>query len=188
MRRSSRASTKPSKIRSWCRVITCSASNGAVSTTSALGGNSPEDDLAFATVARVSEANQGLYRTLLSPAARATTDGARAELSRRMHPNRLRFQMFADENPVMQPIAKWAGWVRDNRRPVSPNNPFLAFQQMMSDTIANSLEAWGKARDTVHEAIFFNTYGSPWLQAMVGLRSDGSSAGRPSPAAMATRK
>jgi hypothetical protein len=61
---------------------------------------------------------------------------------------------------------------------VSPNNPFLAFQQMMSDTIANSLEAWGKARDTVHEAIFFNTYGSPWLQAMVGLRSDGSSAGR----------
>jgi pimeloyl-ACP methyl ester carboxylesterase len=72
----------------------------------ALGGNSPEDDLAFATVARVSEANQGLYRTLLSPAARATTDGARAELSRRMHPNRLRFQMFADENPVMQPIAK----------------------------------------------------------------------------------
>jgi Protein of unknown function (DUF3141) len=61
---------------------------------------------------------------------------------------------------------------------VSPNNPFLAFQQMMSDTIANSLEAWGKARDTAHEAIFFNTYGSPWLQAMVGLRSDGSSAGR----------
>ncbi|MGC2524738.1 MAG: DUF3141 domain-containing protein [Stellaceae bacterium] len=37
----------------------------------ALGGNSPEDDLRFATAARVSEINQGLYRTLLSPVVRS---------------------------------------------------------------------------------------------------------------------
>src|SRR5882724_12087331 len=31
---------------------------------------------------------------------------------------------------------------------------------------------WGKARDAATEAFFFNTYGSPIVQAMVGLRAD----------------
>jgi len=144
----------------------------------ALGGNSSEDDLAFATVARVSEVNQSLYRTLLSPAVRAATNQAGAEFLRRIHPNRTRFRMFADENPVMPPVAKWAEWVRCNRRPVSPDNPFLGFERMVSDTVANSLEAWGKGRDILQEALFFATYGSPLVQAMAGTRADGASADR----------
>jgi pimeloyl-ACP methyl ester carboxylesterase len=50
----------------------------------ALGGNSPEDDLRFATAARVSEINQGLYRTLLSPAVRTMVTEQSAEFLRRM--------------------------------------------------------------------------------------------------------
>jgi hypothetical protein len=92
-----------------------------------------------------------------------------------MHPNRLHFQMFADENPLMLPVAAWAEAVRAERRPVSPDNPFLAFERMVSGSIANGLEAWGKARDIMQEEIFLNTYASPWLQALVGLRADGSS-------------
>jgi pimeloyl-ACP methyl ester carboxylesterase len=141
----------------------------------ALGGNSPEDDLRFATAARVSEINQGLYRTLMSPAARMAVTEQSAEFLRRMHPNRLRFQMFADENPLMLPVAAWAEAVRAERRPVSPDNPFLAFERMVSGSIASGLEAWGKARDIMQEEIFLNTYASPWLQALVGLRADGSS-------------
>jgi len=144
----------------------------------ALGGNSPEDDMRFATAARVSDINQGLYRTLLSPAVRPAVTERNAEFLRRMHPNRLRFQMFADENPVMLPVAAWAEAVRADRRPVSPDNPFLAFERMVSGIIANRLEAWGKARDHVYEEIFLNTYASPWLQALVGLRADGSSPAR----------
>jgi hypothetical protein len=49
---------------------------------------------------------------------------------------------------------------------------------MMSDMITSGLEAWGKARDAATEAFFFNTYGSPILQAMVGLRADGISGSR----------
>jgi hypothetical protein len=140
-----------------------------------LGGNSPEDDLRFATAARVSEINQGLYRTLLSPAVRSAVNERNAEFLRRMHPNRLRFQMFANENPLMLPVAAWAEAVRAERHPVSPDNPFLAFERMVSGSIANGLEAWGKARDIMQEEIFLNTYASPWLQAPVGLRADGSS-------------
>jgi pimeloyl-ACP methyl ester carboxylesterase len=141
----------------------------------ALGGNSPEDDWRFATAARVSEINQGLYRALLSPAVRSAVTERDAEFLRRMHPNRLRFQMFADENPVMMPVAAWADAVRADRRPVSPDNPFLAFERMVSGIIADGLEAWGKARDHVYEEIFLNTYAWPWLQALVGLRADRSS-------------
>jgi hypothetical protein len=143
-----------------------------------LGGNSREDDLAFATAARVSEITQGAYGTLMRPAVRAIVTETSAKLMRRSHPNRLRFEMFADENPFMRPVADWAETVRENRRPVSPDNPFLAFEHMMSGMITNGLEMWGKARDAATEAFFFYAYGSPVLQAMVGLRADETSVSR----------
>src|SRR5690242_5783876 len=144
----------------------------------ALGGNSPEDDLRFATAARVSEINQGLYRTILGPAMRMAVTGQGADFLRRMHPNRLRFHAFADDNPFMAPIAPLAAAVRADRRPVSPDNPFLAFERLVSGMIASGLEAWGRARDVMQEEIFLNTYASPWLQAMVGLQADGASGRR----------
>src|ERR1700737_2696462 len=142
------------------------------------GGNSPEDDLAFATAARVSEVTQGVYSALMRPAVRAMVTETSAELTRRSHPNRLRFEMFADENPLMRPVADWAETVRRDRRPVSAENPFLAFEHMMSDMIASGLEMWGNARDAATEAFFFNTYGSPIVQAMFGLRADNTSVTR----------
>jgi hypothetical protein len=141
-----------------------------------LGGNSREDDLAFATAARVSEITQGVYSTLMRSAVRATVTEASAGLMRHSHPNRLRFEMFADQNPFMRPVADWAEAVRGNRRPVSPDNPFLVFEHMVSDMIASGLALWGKARDAATEAFFFNAYGSPIVQAMVGLRADQTSA------------
>ena len=143
-----------------------------------IGGNSPEDDLAFATAARVSEVTQGVYSALMRPAVRATVTERSAELMRRSHPNRLRFEAFADQNPFMRPVADCAETVRRDRRPVSPNNPFLAFEHMASDMIASGLELWGKARDAATEAFFFNTYGSPIVQAMVGLRAENTSVSR----------
>src|SRR3954452_20890 len=83
-----------------------------------LVANSPDDDLRFAAVAKTSEINQGLYRTFASPPVRMAVTEQSAELARRLHPNRLRFEMFADQNPLMQPVAAWAELVRANRRPV----------------------------------------------------------------------
>jgi pimeloyl-ACP methyl ester carboxylesterase len=144
----------------------------------ALGGNSAEDDFHFATVARLSEVNQGLYRTLASPAVRMMVTEESADFLRRVHPNRLRFHMFADANPLMAPIAASAQTVREDRRPVSADNPFLAYERMVSDWIEGSLEAWGKARDALTETLFLNIYASPLLQAMVGLGADQSMARR----------
>lgn len=143
-----------------------------------IGVNSAADDLAFAAVARVSEITQGTYNTMMRPAVRAMTTPTSAELMRGIHPNRLRFELFADRNPFMRPVGDLAKAVRDNRRSARPDNPFLAFEHLVSDAIASGLEMWGKARDAATEAFFFNTYGSPVLQAMVGLRADDTSVSR----------
>jgi hypothetical protein len=145
----------------------------------ALGGNSREDDMAFAAAARVSEIGQGLYRTCLGPAMRMAANEPGAEFLRSAHPNRLRFEGFSDRNPVMLPVAAWAEAVRDNRRPVRPDNPFLPYEHLVSEWIANGLKAWGDARDALGEAVFFNIYGSPLLQAMLGLRADAATQRRP---------
>jgi pimeloyl-ACP methyl ester carboxylesterase len=144
----------------------------------ALGGNSAADDLAFATTARVSEINQGLYRTLAGPVVRMGVTEQSAEFLRHAHPDRLGFELFSDRNPLMTPVAAWAEMVRDNRCPVSADNPLLAAEHIVSDWIAHGLKAWGEARDTMVEAMFWNTYASPWLQAAVGLRADATTASR----------
>ena len=135
----------------------------------AFGGNDAEDDLRFATAARVSEINHGLYEKIVAPAVRAVVTEPVAEALRAAHPNRLRFGLLSDQNPLMQPIKVLAETVRADRRPVSPDNPLLAVERMASDWIGLSLKAFGELRDSMTEALFLNTYGSPVLQAMVGL-------------------
>ena len=86
-----------------------------------------------------------------------------------MHPNRLRFAVFSDQNPMMQPVKALAESVRAARQPVSADNPLLAMERAASSWITSCLETYGEFRDTMTETVFLNTYGSPVLQALVGL-------------------
>jgi hypothetical protein len=135
----------------------------------ALGGNDAADDKRFATAARISEVNLGLYQTLIAPAVRAVMTEPAAEGLRAMHPNRVRFGLFSDQNPLMQPIKALAETVRAERHPVSKDNPLLAMEQAMSSWITTCLRTYGEVRDAATEMFFLNAYGSPVLQAMVGL-------------------
>ena len=137
----------------------------------AFGVNSPEDDKRFAAVARLSEINLGLYRTFVEPWVRASVTEPMAEAMRAMHPHRLRFELFSDRNPFMSAIKPLAQWVRADRQPVSADNPLLAMEKQASSGITAALENWGEMRDSMTEAFFLTTYGSPLLQAMVGLGS-----------------
>ena len=138
----------------------------------AFGVNSADDEKRFATVARVSEVNLGLYRTFVEPWVRAMTTEETAEALRRMHPHRFRFRIFSDENPFMAPIKAAAAEARLSREPVSPDNPFLSFERAASNWITTCLESLGEARDAMTEAMFLNTYGSPLIQAAVGLMAE----------------
>ena len=92
-----------------------------------------------------------------------------AETLRATHPNRLRFAMFSDRNPMMQPVQALAESVRAARQPVSEDNPLRAIEKTMSSWVTTYLQTFGEFRDAMTEAVFLNTYGSPLLQALVGL-------------------
>ncbi|WP_395713325.1 DUF3141 domain-containing protein [Reyranella sp.] len=141
----------------------------------ALGGNDAEDDQRFATVARVSEINHGLYATFARPTVTVAAGAQSADMARQMHPNRMRFAMFSDRNPAMAPIEALAESVRADRKPVAADNPLLALEQMASSMITTWWESYRVARDAMTEAAFVTTYGSPWLQAMVGLAAPNGS-------------
>ncbi|HWW73357.1 MAG TPA: DUF3141 domain-containing protein, partial [Duganella sp.] len=138
----------------------------------ALGGNDAEDERRFATVARVSEINQGLYRTFVSPVVKSMVNEASAERLRESHPLRLRYTAFSSKNKLLDGIPALAEKVRAQRRPVAKDNVFLRMQEHMSKQIVAALDAYRDARDEATEKMFLNVYGSPVLQALVGLRSD----------------
>ena len=135
----------------------------------ALGSNDAEDDLRFATVARVSEVNHGLYQTTVGPAVRMMTPEPAAALMRELHPHRMRYALFSDRNPLMQPVKAAAEAVRAARQPVAEDNPLLAAERAMSSWIVNWLDACQAARDTWVEHAFLAVYGSPLLQALAGF-------------------
>ena len=144
----------------------------------ALGGNDAADDRRFAAAARVSEINLGLYRLFLSPLVGAAASEQSAELLRHVHPNRLLFEAFADQNPASQAIAVWAEAARRQRRPMQDDNPFLAVQRSLSNQIIDALDRFRDTRDWWMENVFLTVYGSPFVQAVVGLQSDSAMARR----------
>ncbi|MBB6252023.1 DUF3141 domain-containing protein [Nitrospirillum iridis] len=135
----------------------------------ALGGNDSRDDRRFATVARVSDLNRDLYRATARPVVQRLATKESAEWLRRLHPNRLRFEVFSDKNPLMRPIAGLAEAARAHRQPADPDNPFLKVQDAVSDSIVHMLDTWRDLRDQATESLFLTVYGSALLQAAVGV-------------------
>jgi hypothetical protein len=95
----------------------------------ALGGNTLDEERCFAAVARLSEVNNGLYRTTGQPVVRALATEQGAECLRRMHPLRLGYELFSDRNPAMKPLTSAVQGVRENRQPVPADNMFLQWEK-----------------------------------------------------------
>ena len=135
----------------------------------ALGGNDIADDRRFATVARMSEVNLALYRTFAQPFVRACVTAPFADLVHRLHPARLQYELMSDANPFTAMLPVLAGWVREHRRPVNQDNPFLAAQEQFSRQMVSALDAFRDSRDSLVEQIFLAVYGSPAVQAWFGI-------------------
>ena len=79
-------------------------------------------------------------------------------LLRAMHPNRLRFQMFADANPLMAPVS-FLGRAGARQPPSNRcRQPVSGRERMMWTGSPEGLESWGKARDSVVEEIFLRSF------------------------------
>jgi hypothetical protein len=72
----------------------------------------------------------------------------------------------------MAPLAKASERLREHRKPVTADNPFLQLQEAVSGRIIESLDAFRDARDSTAEKLFFAVYGNPALQAAVGIKPE----------------
>src|SRR6266478_430031 len=135
----------------------------------AMGGNTAEDERRFATAARVSEINLSAYRNFVQPWLRTMVTPQMAEWIRNLHPLRLQYEMFSSANPFMAAVEETAEKARDERKPAAVDNPFLGAQEKVSKQIVGTLDAWRDSQEALSEAIFLAVYGSPALQAAVGI-------------------
>jgi hypothetical protein len=137
--------------------------------------NDEEDDRKFAAVARLSEINLGLYRTFMQPLVRAWANEGLAKSMRQFHPLRLQYEMFSHANPFMRGLQSWVEEVKNNRQPVSKDNVFWQMQERFADLMETSLDSYRDMRDHTSEALFDAFYGSPFVQALLGLKSSDES-------------
>ena len=138
-----------------------------------------DDEEAFESVARISEINEGLYDTFVSPWVKAFSTDVTAEMLRMMHPLRLERFAFSDMNPMMRPLAAMADRIRENRRPVSADNPLVKAEHTVSEQIEQSLDAYRDMRDRMQELWFKTLYNSPMVEALAGLRAPYADARKP---------
>lgn len=135
----------------------------------AMGGNSPEDERRFAAAKRVSELNLAAYQKFAQPWIKKLITPQMAETMRHLHPLRLQYEALSSQNPWMTAVKSAADAIEDNRKPVAKDNPFLAFQEQVSKQIVHALDSWRDAQEALSETIFLNLYGSPAVQAALGI-------------------
>lgn len=139
-----------------------------------------DNERRFAAVRHISEINLGLYRSFLQPLVKAAANDHFASCLRKLNPSELQFEFYSERNPLMHSLEHLADRIRAQRRPAASDNPFLQWQAAVSDAMVTVLNNYRDIHNTTVEQVFLMTYGSPVLQALLGLRaSDESPRRRP---------
>jgi tellurite resistance protein len=126
--------------------------------------DAPEEEEDFSIVAQVSEFNDRIYRSFLSPWVKACSSEFSAEMMRGLNPLRSQRYMISDMNPMLRHLGAAASQVRANRKPVSPGNTFTAQEQSLSSFIEEWLNFYRDSRDGQQEKLFRAVYGHEALQ------------------------
>jgi len=138
-----------------------------------------EDEQAFETVARISEINEGLYDTFVSPWVRMWSNEASATALRLMHPLRFERLAISDLNPMLWPLKAAAETVRQHRRPTTSDNSLRATEKAVAQQIETALDRYRDVRDRGQELAFKAIYNAPLVEALAGLRGAYADARKP---------
>jgi len=116
---------------------------------------------AFERVRTMSETNEEIYKTFLSPFVRSLSTPASASMFEWLHPMRTSRYLFSEEfNPWMRAISALAPRIEQQRSPLSPDNAFLVAERDASEQISKTIQRGRERRDAMEERAFALTYGS----------------------------
>lgn len=123
----------------------------------------PHPTETLAKVARVSEINETAYDLFVGPWLRAGATPASADMIRAMHPMRWSRLMFSDRyNPWMAMVREQAETLRENRVPLSDNDPAIVEERTALDTVGNQIAASRVARDKMVAGVFKMLFQGPF--------------------------
>ena len=119
----------------------------------------PQQSEAFERVRALSEANEAIYRSFISPWVQAATNPWVAESLKWLHPMRTSRYLFSDAfNPWMRGIASLAEAVGKNRRPLPKDHPYLKKEGQLFGEISEAIEQAREWRDDGYEKAFRALY------------------------------
>ena len=135
----------------------------------AIGGPTPRTNAALRPCGASRRSTWACTARCCSPSSRRPSTSRAPTGCSKLNHAELPYEVFSQRNPLMQQVAQLAEQVREQRQPVSADNPLLQWQEAMSQAIVAALDGYRDLRDASIEKIFLSVYGSPVLQAMLGL-------------------
>lgn len=115
---------------------------------------------AFEKVQQVSEYNETMYQTFVSPWVQALTNPWFAEGLKWMHPMRTSRYLFSETfNPWMRGVAMLAETVAKDRKPLPEDHPLIEKERELFDEISTAIERARVGRDASYEQLFSLLYG-----------------------------
>ena len=116
---------------------------------------------AFERVRRISEYNELLYRTFVSPWVQAVSTPWSAAMLKWLHPMRTSRYILSEKfSPWMNLISAMAEQVRKNRVTVPEDNPGRIAEKAFIDHVTKATESAREQRDRTEEEAFQLLYGS----------------------------
>jgi pimeloyl-ACP methyl ester carboxylesterase len=137
-------------------------------------GDGREGERPFELVRHISEMNQQMYDKFVSPFVQMFSNETTATLMRNVNPARSDRLLFSDSNPLLKAMKPLAEIIRNNRKPVAPDNPLHQLEKQADAAICKALDGYRDRRDASYERMFKALYTSPTLAAMTGFKPDAS--------------
>jgi pimeloyl-ACP methyl ester carboxylesterase len=128
--------------------------------------NDREQEKDFTAVARFSELGAQAYDLSLRPLVQSLVTKESADALRDAHPSRVSRKLFSDANPALGLLEPAVAWAKDTRKKAAPDNPFLALERFMANSVIQSMDLMRDLRDASYENTFLSIYGTPWMRAL----------------------
>ncbi len=135
-------------------------------------GDGRDDEELFTEVAQMSNINTEIYDRFIRPAIQQISTPESASLMRESHPLRTQRVVFSDKNPIMPMLDQTVATLVEERKPASPDNPFIMGEKMMSELIETQLNLYRNLRDSLTESSFFSIYSSPLVKATISPKDN----------------